>query len=865
VYQLDGLREAGSIAVSGDGRWLALGDRKGVPTSDLRIYEVHTSGTESNGEDVSLTLRYTCSLFTGGIKAKSELNRLMKGLGFAGTRIENEGLHAATFSPDAGRVAVITRNGRVVSWKLDGESPASLFDTPTGEDSVNNAGRILYSPDGRTIYANWADARTGRIVRIIDAETGEIRQEMRESTWDIGLLNDGRLLLSQDPAVERIGADESTDRVSLPKRDGTTLANIDVCADRPLMFLNSGTLATVDPITGLYGVDFESRGTSPRRVCFTSDSGIVCGECGPEFLRLWDALSGKWIQDVSFPGEEVPKIAVHSERNRIFVASHQSLKVFAVRGTEHLSIAGQADSKAASSGTVNDQKLSANTPMVSRQALISAPGILPAQTESHTAAINSPRQGDVLPRLPEFNDAVVNVFAPGSDIVTAIDLSGDGNTLAVLEQPAGNSGDRTRVRKMDTIRGAEIERWTCAATEASTVAVTGSDIAFTGNGNRITVAAGIPGNLILLTENGFDIPSGAGLDVPRNPPVSAEGKSATWSPFPEIALERKFQVAVAVYFPRALFQSKEYLEFELSSSNKISKYRADDRIVDSKGWYLLMLGNVASETLSNDWSLKLTLTADGLSMATASTEVGASGSVVAGDAYAFPTRGVDGKRKTVGPVSGRGDNGIVGAVENFLFQWNPGESLPTGSPWMDLVNNQEDIRSISSARSCTLVGSNSGLVGILNADNSFKNLQDGFKASVDSRDGCTATAITPDARFGFVGTRGGQLRVYNLTSEQNRPAFEVAAHSRGITALAVTDDGEIVSSADDNGKLRFWRRVDDTLELLFEMTRDSSPIVDLRFGPEGHFLYLLRKNERGIRRIDLKRLIDLYGIYGLSE
>jgi WD40 repeat protein len=102
-----------------------------------------------------------------------------------------------------------------------------------------------------------------------------------------------------------------------------------------------------------------------------------------------------------------------------------------------------------------------------------------------------------------------------------------------------------------------------------------------------------------------------------------------------------------------------------------------------------------------------------------------------------------------------------------------------------------------------------------------------------------------------------------LRSPKNAPAFITDAHSRPISTVSISDDGQLVASAAEDGSLRFWKRLPNQLELIFEMTNDAVPVVEMQLSPGGDFLYLLRQGERGVRRLNVGQLMRLFQSNGL--
>jgi len=113
--------------------------------------------------------------------------------------------------------------------------------------------------------------------------------------------------------------------------------------------------------------------------------------------------------------------------------------------------------------------------------------------------------------------------------------------------------------------------------------------------------------------------------------------------------------------------------------------------------------------------------------------------------------------------------------------------------------------------------------------------------------------VADSVDLAVVGTLRGQIKVYDLIERTGAPTFVTNAHSREIVALAFTDDGQLLASADAEGALRFWKRHADRLELLFEMTADKTPVVSMQFSRDED-LYFLRQGHRGVLKLELDEL-----------
>jgi WD40 repeat protein len=811
--RMEKVRAAGSMAISPDKRFLAVGDWAGVPTSELRIYEIiHLENAETK-DNVELKPHRVCSLFTGADKAKAELGRLMQGFGLSGTNTEREGLHAVAFSPDGHRVAVGTRNGRIISWDITSDPPVELFNVAPADAVVGGMHKVAFSPDGMKVYAHWHKPGQ-RSFQSFNAKTGEVGFSVGEESWDFSLLPSGTILLSEPNSFDRLNPEDLTDAVSLGKHDGNGDAWVSMATNRQLRIVSQRRIVIGDAVTGHGGILLDQTQGWSGDLHFSGETSIVFGGAGnPGRIVVWDGLRGNILHEVPVAGGEWPRTIVDDISNHVFAAESESVGIYRLRAP-----------------------LSAGASFV----------------ESNELATKS---------MP------MTVYAAGAESVKDFSLSVDGDFLAIVDHLTRplDAGARTRVRKLDVSTGQEVDRWLCADLADVSGMISGVDAAFLENGDRLALASTIPGNVLVLSENGFDVPVGIGIDVVRWPAKIEDG-IAKWSRPAEPRDQREVCAAVAVRLPRALYQSRETLEFVLTTAKGNVTSVANDQILESRGWFLLTIGQLTPDDLSGGWTLKATLKAKGLALRAFETDaLQSNDAVFVGDVYLFPTADDNGKEVLLGPLAGRGDGGLSCTVrKSWLHQWNGDLGQQMAKPWQDFINSQEDVGDVSAAYDQTFVGSDSGVVVLLDLTGQRRLLQDGERASTNTRDRITATAITHDGGFAVAGSAGGQLRIYDLRSPKNAPAFITDAHSRSISTVSISDDGQLVASAAEDGSLRFWKRLPNQLELLFEMTNDSVPLVEMQLSPNGEFLYLLRDGERGVRRLDLGRLMMLFRDNGLQ-
>jgi WD40 repeat protein len=99
----------------------------------------------------------------------------------------------------------------------------------------------------------------------------------------------------------------------------------------------------------------------------------------------------------------------------------------------------------------------------------------------------------------------------------------------------------------------------------------------------------------------------------------------------------------------------------------------------------------------------------------------------------------------------------------------------------------------------------------------------GFVSLGSAEDYDTAVAFHPDGRRLFVGNEDGWVRVYDVNTRQELPTERWRAQSGGVTALAVSSDGKVVTSSGDR-TLAFWDALPGAGEIRRERLRMNTPV-----------------------------------------
>lgn len=821
IGRIEGVGNTAALAVSHDGKLLAAGDYGDNP-SLIRIYQINKVTNTDDGNQAQFELVKECSVDT----TRDGIQSSLRELGHQSERIDSEGMWAIDFSPDDKQIAVGTRNGNITVWQIDSDPPRILFDQRFPEKRTN---RLAFSADGGQIFASYSDPVAFRIFNLEDQSD---RLTLFDHHVDFGMTHDGRVLVSSEGKISRIVTASLNEPVEF-EQGGT---HNRVVTDRRRSVAIVGTVPShlLDPITGEKTLLLEfsaSELARPGELTFAADTTIAIASVQPQNLRLWDALSGEKSVEISYPGAEPPRICAGPERDRLYVYSTVNIFAYQLRCAQPL------------------------------QAYAAPPTSL-SNAVSPVAAI-----------------------VPGAQILSSFALSNDEQHVAVVEAAPFHSqqtipdGYRARLRRLNTSDGQETGRWTClllGSGENRNTLTDGDAVTFLGGDRKIAFTTPAVGNIVVVSESGFEFASGIGIDVEQRPPIVTADNAASWTggEVPAVSETAGFRPAIALRLPRGLTQSQERLFLRLITSATTRQYEVADWHLDSSGWHLICLDQFTNALESGTWRIEATLAESDLHFVSNPGDgaVDNESSIEVGGLFLLPWQRVKRGRTPavyplrLGPLAPQIGGGLAAVIDSYaLSQWGPDLSETTAAPWTDSLNSEEDIRGVSASNRGSLVGTDSGLVALIKPDGS-QELIDGAhtdKSAHDSREGVLATAIADDANVAVAGTLRGQIKFYDLQEQSGSPVSVTDAHSREIVAIAFTRDGRLLASAAADGSLRFWNRHSDRLELLFEMTTQTVPMRKMMFSSDARYLYTLRNNERGIRRIDLSQLSGLFEEYGI--
>lgn len=816
IGRIENVPNTGSLSVSNDGKLLAAGDWAGNP-SMVRIYRINNLSSPSGDVNVQFELIKTCSVDTTADFFLSQVAEQIPGPKV----MQREGMWAVAFSPDDNRLAVGTRNGNISIWQIDCDPPRLLFDKRYPEKIVD---RIDFSSDGDSVFAQYRVPETFRTLQL-----NHFRDVVcvEDRIRDFSVSSDGELFAAGPDLLFRSSLDTIEDPVGLATQgNAATLALGD---SHTIAALATDPASIFDPLTGRIVANLETneRAYRPKTLEWCTNSSVVVGGTAPGNLTCWDALSGKTLLTVAYPGNEIPRIAPGREWNRLYLCSGKVMLGYELRGSSRLSTRREVP------GDLSNATLPMSRVMTGRQ------------------------------------------FVHAFDIHEKLHRMAALESCTLPDASKATTGAWSRVSLFSEPDGTRLETWTCVALEEAirNTLSNGEGLRLLSDGSGVAFTSGIPGNLAIADSQGFRFLEGVGIDVASQLPDSVVSDRCAWRGMsvPKPTETHGFRTAVTFRVPTALKRANQRIVLKLVHGDQLKEYVLGPDKIDVPGWYLFSTGDM-SEANAGDWRVEAELVNIGAEFHDLS-----DGSPNQGDKvlpgplfllpwqrmrhgesqYQFPMR--------LGPICFRNDGGLAAVVESWtLHQWDADSKSTRPEYWRDFDNSEEDMHGLVATDEGVVVGTDSGLVALVHKDGQATFLEKARTESgtFDSRDGVTAIAVNDQNRVAVAGNLRGQIRLFELPAGSGVPAIVTDAHRTQIMALAITENGQRLASSDSTGALKFWKRHQDRLELLFEMTANKTPIQSMKFSQDGD-LYLLRQDNRAVLRLELDELAAQFTNLGL--
>lgn len=817
IGRIENVPNTGSLAVSNDGKLLAAGDWAGNP-SLVRIYRLNDRISSSGENNIEFELLKTCSVDT---TADFFLNEILEKL-YPARTLRREGMHAVDFSPDDKQIAVGTRNGNIMIWQIDSDAPKLLFNKRYREKYTE---QIQYSDDGSSLLAHYDEPYACRISTLNDSQDHVLFSDRVKAFHS---LREQEMLCILEGHVCRVFLDQNDRPLRL--LDAGNAIQLAVEGDNSMAVLALAPPVLFDPLNGrvIGHLATHPDADRPRSLQVIPNEALIIGGEAPGNLTAWDAHSGKKLFSVAYRGEEVPKFSWDKGSKRVFLYSVAEMMAYELRGP-----ARQRDERD-------------------------------------------------LPTAQGSADTPFSVVATGRQFVRGFDVCDRKKQIAVVEScslPLGETNPIdgwTRAMLIDQSDGQTLERWTCLTLEPSlrSTLTSGDSVCLLKDKNGIAFTSGTPGNIVIADQSGFRFLSGVGIDVQSQSANLVTAKRVSW---PGIAAPAASEIngcrtAVALRMPFAFSNANQRILLKLIRDDQTREYSLGADKIDAPGWYLFSLGQLP-ECAAGDWRIEAELVDVDAKFEASEAEIsGLNNVVIPGQIFLLPWKMM--KRGStspiyplrLGPLCRRIDGGLAAVVESWtLNQWS--SELRDSHPgyWRDFENSEEDMHGLVATDGGVVVGTDSGLVAVVHEDGQATFLEKARTetGAYDSRDGVTAIAVNDQNHVVVAGNLRGQIRLFELPAGRGIPAFVTDAHPSQIVALAITENANLLASADAEGALKFWKRHSDRLELLFEMTANKTPIHSMKFSEDGD-LYLLRQENRGVLRLELDELADHFSNLGLQ-
>lgn len=197
--------------------------------------------------------------------------------------------------------------------------------------------------------------------------------------------------------------------------------------------------------------------------------------------------------------------------------------------------------------------------------------------------------------------------------------------------------------------------------------------------------------------------------------------------------------------------------------------------------------------------------------------------------------------------------------ETFLNRWTDASAEPELN-WRDPESDFPQLRDLVSAGETVLCSTRAGQAFRILSDGTAIHLTSGDRAITKwvTENDMVKLAISGNERFGAGGTKNGRIAIFDLSKTSGFEIARVQRHNVEVSAMAFNHDGTLLASGDTTGTFKIWRHREGELELLLGTDYLINPPIKMRFVPGKNILYVLCRDERGIRIFDLDRLNEVY-------
>jgi WD40 repeat protein len=805
------------VACSRDGQYFAIAEVRRENEQICSVYVFETEGL--NSPDPLLKPYRTFSIYGDDMVVDGHQ---MKAHQHTGPR--TEGFRSVCFSNDGTKLSIGTRNGYILEWHLAADNTES----PTSEIKTCDAilRQIAYLPDDSGWVVLPEDGT--RQLRIFDRETnaclwtsgfftysfvidpsGDLFGQNGEGIWKVsGMLPREEILLPSQSQHSNVG------KLSISHDGSTSIVSTADEIGHHVMFCDKAAGVRTIPLLAMKPDDPKQ---GDERFLDLGKSTLL-SQLDTGAIILNDALSGEACCEVFIRDSTAPRLQTIGQSAFFTVSGKEASELYELRSPSTLS------------------------------------------------TLSCPAE-----RSPEKTS--FGAFAPSPLEITSFDISTDGKEITLLEGDQRRC-PKARIRRASRKSGDTSEEWIIRANIAAEI----SDIRPI-NGNFVkcrgdTSHAVMPslGAHFVVNSKGFEPVTGLGIPVRTSSPTfdvsGSPAKSATYhfsrTEIPETL--RRLMFGVSLRTPREFPAGNESITIEYDDGEALKSVTIDERTFgrDASGWVLYFDHQTLLANRVHEYgvSVRVVLNSDDLELVAAGDGTSRSPAIELGAGFLVPSRhlNADSRSYVLGPIGSLSDGQILCIDdENTLSKWvNPSDN--PRFVWEDSLNNRPSIRDLACANMTTILGTCTGQVFRLDANNQVTLLTNGPRGGVSwetSKD-VQRVAVSRDETVAASGQLNGDVVLFDLTRNSDFERSRMTVHEQKISALAFRSTGDILATADSSGNLRLWERTGEKLNLLFQLDQLPNPVIDMQFTPDDQQLYFLCENERGLRIINFPSLRSVF-------
>jgi WD40 repeat protein len=284
-----------SVAISPDGKLLAMGDQDGV----ICLWEISTHQQVGRFRGHTSWVWSVAFSPDGQMLASGSYDRIVKLWDIKSGRCRQTlqehtgGVWSIAFSPDGQKLVSTGEDRTVRLWNVSsGQCCMTL------EGHSDDILSIAFSPDGKTVATGCLD----RTVRLWDINLGEcckVLQGHEAQIWSVAFSRDGRIVASGGlEQIVKLWNVETGEEIGTLQGHGSVILSIDFSPDGSVLASGSG-----DRTVKLWNVDtreciqtLQGHEMEVWSVAFSPRDCILASGCTDRAVKLWDIDTGKTLR-----------------------------------------------------------------------------------------------------------------------------------------------------------------------------------------------------------------------------------------------------------------------------------------------------------------------------------------------------------------------------------------------------------------------------------------------------------------------------------------------------------------------------------------------------------------------------------------